>query len=436
MSDNENRLQTVITGIGILSPIGIGLDEIWDSLLHGKSGIAKVEHLAHIPTPDCVAGEVRGFTVTSARKEYLKAQRKSIKVMCREIQLGVASANLAIANSGLDMDTIDHGRLGVDFGANLMFSPPEVLRDASWECVNEGDAERRFQFDRWGHEGLPKMEPLWLLRYLPNMPACHIGISADARGPNNSITLDEASGNLVLGETIRIIRRGGADIMISGTTGTRLHPVKSMHAKMWDELATEPADATKRCRPFDADRRGEVVAEGASSLIVEAEAHAKARNAKILARVLGTGSSCVISRDLKADTKQALVNAMKAACRDAGVEPGDIGHVNAHGQGSRQSDIHEATAIREVFGDTAIPVTAFKSYTGSAGSGCGTMELVCSIVGLQNGVIPKTLNYERPDPDCPINVVHGDHLPTDNKTFLNINVTRMGQASAAVITVD
>ncbi|MDA1014360.1 MAG: beta-ketoacyl-[acyl-carrier-protein] synthase family protein [Planctomycetota bacterium] len=435
MSDNH-RPQTVITGIGILSPIGIGIAEVWDSLSNGKSGIARVEHLAHIPTPDCAAGEVRGFTAEAARKLYLQAQRKSIKVMCREIQLGVASANLALEHSGLDMDAIDHQRLGVDFGANLMFSPPEVLRDASWECVNDGDTDRHFQFDRWGLDGLPKMEPLWLLRYLPNMPACHIGISADARGPNNSITLDEASGNLVLGETIRIIRRGGADIMISGTTGTRLHPVKSMHAKMWDELATTPEDPTKRCRPFDADRQGEVVAEGASSLIVESESHAKARNAKVIARVLGTGSSCVIGRDLKANNRQALVRAMNAAFRDGGIEPGDIGHVNAHGQGSRQSDVDEAAAIREVFKDIDIPVTAFKSYTGSPGSGCGTIEIVCSIVGLQHGVIPKTLNYERPDPDCPVNVVHGDHLPTDNKMFLSINVTRMGQASAAVIVVE
>lgn len=435
MTDTNSPRNTVVTGIGLVSPLGIGVDAFWENLSAGNSGVARVEHLSSIASPDSVAGEVRDFTAQTARKQYLKPQRKSIKVMCREIQLGVASANLAIENAGLNMDEIDHQRLGVDFGANLMFSPPEVLRDASWNCINEGDDTYKFQFDRWGDDGLPKMEPLWLLRYLPNMPACHIGISADARGPNNSITLDEASGNLVLGEAIRILRRNAADVMISGTTGTRVHPVKSMHAKMWDELAATPEDPAKRCRPFDADRTGEVVGEGACSLIVEEEAHAAARGANVLARVLGTGSSCVIDKSGAPGTKLALVQSIKSALKDAGVEIGDIGHINAHGQASEQSDIDEAAAIREAFGDVKVPVTSIKSYVGNAGSGCGTIEMAASIIALQNGVIPKTLNYERPDPDCPINVVHGDHQPTDNKTFLNINVTRMGQASAAVISV-
>lgn len=434
MTDSNTPRNTVVTGIGLVSPLGIGVDAFWKNLASGTSGVARVEHLSSIAAPGSFAGEVRDFTQATAKK-YLKPQRKSIKVMCREIQLGVASANLAIENAALNMDEIDHQRLGVEFGANLMFSPPEVLRDAAWNCINSGDESHKFQFDLWGDDGLPKMEPLWLLRYLPNMPACHIGISADARGPNNSITQDEASGNLVLGEAIRILRRNAADVMISGTTGTRVHPVKSMHAKMWDELAASPEDPTKRCRPFDADRTGEVVGEGACSLIVEDEAHAKARGANILAQVLGTGSSCVIDKSGIANTRLALVQAIRSALKDAGVEIGDIGHVNAHGQASKQTDIDEAAAIREVFGDVNVPVTAIKSYIGNAGSGCGTMEIAASIIALQHGVIPKTLNYERPDPACPVNVVHGDHQTTDNKMFLKINVTRMGQASAAVISV-
>ena len=192
--------------------------------------------------------------------------------MCREIQFGVASASLAIENSGLDLEAIDHERFGVDFGANLMFSPPQVLKDPCWLCVDEGDAEFYFKHEQWGTKGLSNLEPLWLLRYLPNMPACHIGIYADARGPSNSITVNEASGNLAVAEAFHVIMRGLADTMIAGTTGTRIHPVKSMHAALWDILAEHGDDPPETwSRPFDKTRTGEVLAEGACSLILEEE---------------------------------------------------------------------------------------------------------------------------------------------------------------------
>src|SRR5690606_389251 len=162
-------------------------------------------------------------------------------------------------------------------------------------------------------------------RYLPNMPACHIGISNDARGPSNSITLDEASGNLALGEAFRIIVRDRADIMIAGTTGTRLHAVKTIHAALWDELAASDQPPESWCRPFDRDRNGQVVAEGACSFILEEESHAQSRGATILGTVLGAGSSCVIDRAGKPDPRQALTNAMRAALRDAGIEPDQVG---------------------------------------------------------------------------------------------------------------
>src|SRR5690606_9693160 len=147
-----------------------------------------------------------------------------------------------------DIDRIDHSRLGVEFGANQMLSPPYVLKDGCFNCVDETDD--KFHFERWGDDGLGRMEPLWLLKYLPNMPACHIGIFADAQGPNNSLTQAEASGNLVLGEAMRIIGRGNADIMIAGTTGVRIHAVKALHAALWDTLAAGPEDPARRSRPF------------------------------------------------------------------------------------------------------------------------------------------------------------------------------------------
>lgn len=436
MTSSTDPQQVVITGIGIVSPIGIGVDSFWDSLAAGRSGIRHSDLFPGVAAPNGVGGEVVDFTDEAARKVYLKEQRKNLKAMCREIQLGVASALLALKDAGVDLDKINHERLGVEFGANLMLSPPDVLNEGCIACCDEGSSN--FRSSRWGQTGLTKLEPLWLLRYLPNMPACHISISADARGPSNSLTLDDASGNTVIGEAMRIIIRGGADVMIVGVTGTTLHPIKTLHLALFDDLARTPDAPEKRARPFDLNRTGRVVAEGSCSFILENRAHAESRGAHILGRVLGTGSSCVTSLQQKANYRLAMANAMRAALRDAGLRPDQIGHINAHGLGTKDVDIAEAQAILDVFGDDLgrrIPVTALKSFLGNSGAGSGLLELAGSVVGLSKGLIPYTLNYETPDPACPLNIVAGQPLATSNRIVLSINVTRVGQAAAAIVEV-
>ncbi|MEX2316460.1 MAG: beta-ketoacyl-[acyl-carrier-protein] synthase family protein [Pirellulales bacterium] len=431
---HESARRIAITGAGVVSPIGIGAEAFWKNLAAGKSGVGPLTSMSYSAAPRNVAAEIREFTESEARKSWLKDLRKSIKVMCREIQLGVASASLVLENAGIDLEKIDHSRIGVEFGANLMLSPPDVLKDACWICCDESSTGRQFQYERWGTTGLPSMEPLWLLRYLPNMPACHIGIAADARGPNNSITLAEASGNLVIGEASRIIARGSADVMIAGTTGTRVHPVKALQAALWDELAESDGPPETWCRPFDLHRTGQVLGEGACSFLLEEESHARGRGARILGFVLGSGSSCVIRGDGTPDRPKALVNAMRAALNDAGISAKDVGHINAHGLASPLADREEYLAIKEVFGPLAekVPVTALKSYLGNSGSGCGTLELAGSLLALGQGIVPPTLNYQTVDPECPLNVVHGGPLPVSNKTVLKISVTSIGQASAVV----
>ncbi len=184
--------------------------------------------------PNQLAAEVVDFNDESAKKVYLKDQRKWIKVMCREIQLGSAVATLALKDAGIDTDNFPHDRLGVEFGAQ-----PDVLRS---RCLFRSDAGLRrreggLRLLQVGGQGKDKLEPLWLLKYLPNMPACHIAINADARGPSNSLTLDEASGNVTMLEAISVIRRGAADAMVVGTTGNRLTPTKTIQARLWEELA-------------------------------------------------------------------------------------------------------------------------------------------------------------------------------------------------------
>lgn len=434
-SPNASDREVVISGIGVVSPLGIGAEAYWEGLAAGRSGIRTTTLFPGCASPDQVGGQILEFTDDSARKVYLKEHRKNLKAMCREIQIGVCSAMLALKHSGVDLKTIDHERLGVEFGANLMLSSPSTLSDAVFASRDQG--EPRFAIRNWGPEGFPRMEPLWLLRYLPNMPACHISIASDARGPSNSLTLDDSSCNVAVGEAQRILLRNAADIMITGSTGTTLHPIKSLHLALWHELAETPSEPERRARPFDRDRAGKVVAEGACSLILEDRAHAEQRGARIWGKVLGTGASTVTDRQGRPQHRQALAQAMRTALRSAGVTVEQVGHINAHGAGLRDLDREEALAIHDVFGPELgqrVPVTAIKSVIGSPGAGAASLEIAASLLGLAAGVIPMTLNYEHPDPELPpLNIVTGEPRPTTNKLFLSLSVTRLGQASVAVI---
>jgi len=295
MSSSSAR-DVVITGVGVFSSIGIGRDEFWSSVSEGRNGLKRIQLNSFVAAPGCIGGEVTNFTDETARKQHLstKELRKSLKVMCREIQLGVASALQAMEDAGLKAGSVAPDRIGVDFGANLMSTPPEMMLDAVLKSSHMDSGHVVFDYDKWGAGRFDGMEPLWLLRYLPNMPGCHIGIALDARGPNNSITHDEASGGLVIAEAANSIRRNRADVMVAGVTGTRLHTIKACHFVHWDVLADGPAET--RVRPFDNHRTGEALSEGACSLILEAREHAEARGAKILGTVLGCGASTVADR--------------------------------------------------------------------------------------------------------------------------------------------
>ncbi len=422
-----------ITGLGMVSACGIGPDSFLENILQGQSGIGPIDLFPGCIPPGHVGGQCRDFTESTAKKKYLRPQRKSIKVMCRDIQLGVASANIAMEHSGLELDEQERARLGVEFGADLMLSPPEVIAKATFESRDE----RGVPTDaKWGEKGIAQMEPLWLLKYLPNMPSCHISIHADARGPSNSLTLEETTGNMSIGESLRIIRRGQADAMIAGTTGTRLHIIKSINYTSMKDLA-EPDGLSPQeiLKPFDKNRRGEVVGEGACALILERDDLAKKRQADIYGWILSVGSSCVRTPRQGGNPRQALANAIRMALKHAQVNPEDIGHINAHGCGAKDLDAAEAAAIHDVFGSQAsrIPVTAMKPYFGNCGAGSGSLELAASLLAMKQGVIPHTLNYDVPDPECELNVVRKEPLKTDRKHFLKLSVSRSGRASATVV---
>ena len=348
---SESAKRVVITGLGIVSPLGIGIESFEAGLKSGKSGIAPISLISHSAAPGNVGAEVKELTDETAKSTWLKGQRKSFKVYSRDIQLGVLAAILGIEHSGLKVEELNHERIGVEFGSNQMYSPPENLQSGADAAADENHI---FHFDRWGQTGLTAMEPLWLLKFLPNMPSCHISILADARGPSNSLTLAEASGNASIGEAIRIMRRNQADVMITGATGTRTVSIKSIHSRLQDELADHPGDPPETwSRPFDATRNGQVLGEGACSVILETEAFATARAATIYGSILGTGSSCVIDKQGRPNFQLAFFNAAKAAFRDAGVTADDIGHINAFGLSTVRCDAEEAAAIHDLFGARA-----------------------------------------------------------------------------------
>jgi 3-oxoacyl-[acyl-carrier-protein] synthase II len=278
------------------------------------------------------------------------------------------------------------------------------------------------------------MSPLWLLKYLPNMPASHLAIYSDLRGPNNSLTLREASAGAVLGEAFQVIAGGRADAMLVGSTGTRLHLLKMVHAALQEELATETDDPARACRPFERDRTGMVLGEGAGAVVLETQCLAEARGARIWAEVLGGVAVAAVGPKMEARREAALANAMRSVLRISGLSPDEIGHVQAHGLSTRSCDIAEAQAIHRVFGDRGrpVPVTAAKSYFGNLGAGSGMVELVAGVLALAHDRLFPVMNYGVPDPACPIAVV-GEYGREPGDCFIQLSVTPQGQASAVVV---
>lgn len=432
---SRSARRVAITGLGLISPLGNNPETLWNALLARRSGVAPVASLPPGSLPVSFAAEAREFSgriedFGELEGEQKKQIRKGLKVMCRECLMGVAASQLALADSRLAASQRDPQRSGIIFGSDYMVSAPDEFAAPIEACLDE---RREFHFSRWSPDGMSKMNPLWLLKYLPNMPASHVAIYNDLRGPNNSLTHREASGNLAIGEAFRIIVRGHADVMLAGATGSRVHPMKAIHAKLLEDLAV--GDSPERAsRPFDRDRSGMVLGEGAGVIVLEEWEHAQARGATIYGEVAGAASSAVVDRRQAPRRDAALANAMRAALREAGLTPDKVGHVHAHGLGTRQCDIEESRALAEVFGQHAahVPVSAAKSYFGNLGAASGVVELIASTLALGRGKLFPVLNYDTPDPECPVAAVTGDGAnPGDS--FLSLSTTPQAQASCVLV---
>ena len=431
--DKSSSNRVVITGLGVVSPLGNDPDSLLKSLHDGVSAIGPFSEVPRGVLCTDFGAEARGFTGDISDygpmdKKLQRTIRKGSKVMCREIEMGVAVAQLALNNAQLDSEARDRDRTGVVYGCDYIMSLPDEFATGISKCLNESG---EFEFSQWGQTGKPEVNPLWLLKYLPNMPASHIAIYNDLRGPNNSLTVREASAGAALSEAYSTLMRGHADALIVGSTGSRIHPLRTLHASLQEKLAANQEDPADMSRPFDKTRDGSVVGEGAAAMICETLSNAQNRGANVLAEVVGYGSSAVGKTSDGDFLKQAFVNVLRAALGD--VDPKSIGHIHAHGLGTEESDRQEAEAIREVFGDPSDqpPVTTAKGHMGNLGAGGGMVELVASLKSLGGDLFPIK-NLSDLDANCPINACVQSGVPAGD-SFINVNITPQGQASATRI---
>ncbi len=425
--------RVVITGVGVVSPLGNDPAGLVASLRNRNSGIRPLTQVPlgvlgvdHGAEAIQFTGDIDDYG--PLEKTLQRTIRKGSKLMCREIEMGVAVAQLAMTSAGLAPESRDRDRTGVIYGCDYIMSLPQEFAEGIRRCL---DADGKFHFDKWAELGLPQVNPLWLLKYLPNMPASHIAIYNDLRGPNNSITVREASSGAAIAEAYSTIHRGHADVLVVGSTGSRIHPLRTLHASMQESLAADRADYARMSRPFDSSRDGGVLGEGAGAIVCETLAHAEKRGATILGEVVGFGSSSVGVAAGDDYLRKAIANVLRAAIGAADVR--DIGHINAHGLGTIQSDRQEAEAIASVFGDTKQqpPVTTLKGHIGNLGAGSGMVELIASLGTLGEALFP-ILNCDALDPTCPINACLTDNIPA-GESFVSLNVTPQGQASAVRI---
>ena len=415
----------VLTGMGVLSPVGSDPASFYAALLAGESGVRPLAAFA-VPTLPCqLAGEVRGYD----GKKFLPAgnrdARKGLNKMARTVQFGFTTAVKAWEDAGGPLKgQVDPFRFGVEFGCVMVATETEDLA-AGAKATTTGEPHS-VDYAAWGTTGLGLVPPQWMLKYLPNMPACHASIYVDAQGPNNTITAGDAASLLALGEAFRITHRDLADAFLVGGCDSRINPVSYSRNSTFQELTRRNDLGDAALQPFGLHRSGTVLGEGAAVFVAEELAAALRRGARIDAEVVGFASG--FDRGL---TGTVLAGVIRAAMKEAGVTPAEIDHVNANAGGFGRLDAWEAGAIRAVFGD-AVGVFAPKAHLGATGAASGLLELAASVLALKHGTLPGTRNAGEIDPAFGLRVETAAR-PVAKPYAVKINATAMGQCAAVVV---
>lgn len=437
-----DRRRVVITGLGVATPIGIGMEPFWDALLDKRCGIKRIALFDPSAFPVQIAGELPPFQLS----EFIsKSYRKSTKVMSRDIMIAVICAYHAAKDAGLNTKclvergestgaaNVDPTRFGANIGAGLICAELDELGGALVSAV-END---QFSMARWGGEGMTNLTPLWLLKFLPNMLACHVTIVHDAQAPSNTITCGEASSHLAIGEAFRTISRGAADVCICGGAESRTSPMALTRPLIAGRLNRTANDHPERgCMPFSAERRGGVVAEGGGLLILEERDRAIARGARIYAEIAGFGASTSAHHWTNADPSgRAVQLAIRKALQDARIQPGDVQLVNPFGTGMAEFDAGEMAGFNAVFGDGLSRAAAFttRGSLGSCGAGAGAIDVATCALAMHRNTIPPSLNTQPADPACHFRFATGDPLDGRATHAVSASYAPTGGQHAALV---
>jgi 3-oxoacyl-[acyl-carrier-protein] synthase II len=391
--------RVVITGVGAVTPVGNTADEFWAALVEGRSGIGPITRFDSTGYATRIAGEVKGFD--SLRYIDKKDDRKFDLFL----KYAVACAVMAVEDAGLQMDRMDATRFGVLVGSGI--GGIETLLD-NYETLRT--------------KGPDRVSPFFVPMIIVNMASGVISMRFGAKGPNSSVVTACATGNHAIGDAAKIIQRGEADVMIAGGSEAIIIPLTIAGFCQMKAMSTRNDDPTKASRPFDAERDGFVCGEGGGLVVLESVEHARKRDARIYAEVVGYGMTGDAHHMTAPDPEgDGAARAMAAALRDAALEPSAVGYINAHGTSTPYNDKFETMAIKRVFGDHAkkLAVSSTKSMTGHLLGAAGGIEAIATAFALHHGILPPTINYEKPDPDCDLDYIANQARKQDVEVALS-----------------
>lgn len=424
------RRRVVVTGIGLITPFGVGAPPFWDGLLEGASALSRVSAFDASVCSTPFGGEIRPETFDAFR---FVNDRKRLRLMGRHAQLGISAAVLAMQDARLERGILNPNRVGVFMGG----SHDRTAFDETLGLLA--------RLKRPGAPGEPDLSLLWemakqyydamlFLRTIPNGPAAHIAIHSNARGPNSTILTDGIASAQAVGDAARVIERGEADVMLAGGADSEVNPEGFLFWELLGFLSHNRTNPSRASRPFDRDRDGVVLGEGSGVLVLEALEHARDRAASIYGELLGYGAA-TDGRVLpdEASEGEACCCAMEAALREAGCASDSVGYLNAHGLSVPLLDRVEARAIRRLFPGRTPPVSSIKGALGYLGAAAGVVDLAACLLALRAGVLPPTINLESPDPDCELDHVANAARPARVATALSISYGLGGQAAALLV---
>lgn len=380
----------MITGIGCTTPVGIGKEEFWNSLINGISGISYITNFDNEEYASKIAGEVKNFSP----EEYI--DKKEAKRMDKFTQFAVAGTKLAIADSKLDIDKVDKERFGVIIGSGV--GGIETLEKQHTNLLKKGPR---------------RVSAFFIPMMITNMAPGQISMLYGAKGPSFAVTSACASGTHAIGEAFRMIQRGVSDVIITGGSEAAVSTMAVAGFSSMKALSTRNDEPTKASRPFDKDRDGFVIGEGSGILIVEELEHALKRNAHIYGEIVGYGATSDAYHITAPDPEAVgAANAMRLALEDANVECSKVDYINAHGTSTYYNDKLETLAIKKVFKEHAykVAISSTKSMTGHLLGAAGGIEAIASVLAIENGIIPPTINYETPDLECDLNYVPNESI--------------------------